>query len=71
MTPRTVWFLYDRLNQDRAQDRLLTVSDTKVVVGSVVSQEGHKLFLEHLRALTAQAGKGSSPYTENNLDADE
>lgn len=74
LTPKQVWFFYYQNNKDRALERFLEASDTKAVVSSVVSEQGHKYLIDHLNTLLRAAGRGEAPYTsenDNEPDSDE
>jgi len=58
LTPKTIWFLFERAHELDARSRFLLVSDITAVAAPTQFKDGDKLRQSHVKSLLAQSGLG-------------
>lgn len=64
LTPKTIWYLYERRLEVEAQDRLLRVEDMSAVEAPAQLEKGMDVRNAHVKSLLARAGLQPSDYTD-------
>lgn len=64
LTPKTVWYLYQRAQEVDAQDRLLRVEDMSAVEAPAQLEKGMDVRNAHVKSLLARAGIRPAGYTD-------
>ena len=56
LTPKTIWYLYERSFEHSARDRLMLVDDLTAVAAPTQFKDGAKVRQDHVRTLLSRAG---------------